>query len=604
MMSAPSKKTLSLRPRAMFVALALLGVFQARLAGQPAPGSYSESEREQLFEQTLAFFSPTRIPARYRDVSAASVSETKCPTMHFAWVRRNLDVFTPEQRSVLVELLSRPTGLELSYPSDSLWFLVHYTTTGADAVSSADRNNNGVPDFVEGVAEAFDRSHTVQVAEMGYTSPPDDRQIDGPEYDVYIQELGRGVYGFTTPEEQIPETPQNDFTSFIEVDNNFNNGHFTTGLPGAQVTAAHELFHAIQFGYRDAIFENDYFYYELCSSWMEDVVYDDINDYYSTVPSYLRRTDESFNQYERFTLFNYGAAIWNHFLVKKYGNSQLIRRSWEHMRANDAVIEAIDKALLETGSDFATAFPEFAAWSYFTGERANPADFFEEGAAYPSVELAGDLLFGADATIIDSCQTLAFKYYRFAIAEGDTFLIVGHVADNADIQVVAIVEKTIGAAEILFVDLDSGLNLGLVPPGSEVVVVVINRQALDGSASAKFSTTHSKFQFRLSRMTASPAGDQGISAIYPSPFIIDLHDYMFIEFSQMATVDIEIRILDSGGRVVKLAPFDRDPNFLDIGRYRWDGTDNEGQKVPSGVYLVYLRQANFDQFKKFALIRE
>ncbi len=604
MMSARSKKTLSLRPRAMFVALALLGVFQARLAGQPAPGSYSESEREQLFEQTLAFFSPTRIPARYRDVSAASVSETKCPTMHFAWVRRNLDVFTPEQRSVLVELLSRPTGLELSYPSDSLWFLVHYTTTGTDAVSSADRNNNGKPDFVEGVAEAFDRSHTVQVAEMGYTPPPDDRQIDGPEYDVYIHELGRGVYGFTTTEEQVPETPQNDVTSFIKVDNRFNNGHFTTGLPGAEVTAAHELFHAIQFGYRDAIFENDYFYYELCSSWMEDVVYDDINDYYSTVPSYLRRTDESFNQYERFTLFNYGAAIWNHFLVKKYGNSQLIRRSWEHMRANDAVIEAIDKALLETGSDFATAFPEFAAWSYFTGERANPADFLEEGAAYPSVELAGDFFFRTDTTIIDSCQTLAFKYYRFAIAEGGTFLIVGHVADNADIQVVAIVEKTIGAAEILFVDLDSGLNLGLVPPGSEVVVVVINRQALDGSASAKFSTTHSKFQFRLSRMTASPAGDQGISAIYPSPFIIDRHDYMFIEFSQMATVDIEIRILDSGGRVVKLAPFDRDPNFLDIGRYRWDGTDNEGQKVPSGVYLVYLRQANFDQFKKFALIRE
>lgn len=602
-MSAHSIKALSLRPRAMFVALALLGFFQARLAGQPAPGSYRESEREQLFEQTLVFFSPGRIPARYRDVSAALVSATKCPTMHLAWVRRNLDIFSPEQRSVLVGLLSRPTDLELSHPSASGRFLVHYTMTGADAVSSSDRDNNGKPDFVEGVAEAFDRSHTVQVAEMGYTPPPDDRQIDGPEYDVYIHALGRGVYGFTTTEEQIPETPQNDVTSFIEVDNRFNNGHFTTGLPGAQVTAAHELFHAIQFGYRDAIFANDYFYYELCSSWMEDVVYDDINDYYSTVPLYLRRTDESFNQYERFTLFNYGAAIWNHFLVKKYGNSQLIRRSWEHMRANDAVIEAIDKALLETGSDFATAFPEFAAWSYFTGERANPVDFLEEGAAYPSVELAGDFFFRTDTTIIDSCQTLAFKYYKFAIAEGGTFLIAGQVADNADIQVVAIVEKARGAAEIFFVDLDSGLNLGQVSPGSDVVILVINRQALDGSAPAKFSTTHSKFQFRLSRIAVTPTGDQGISAIYPSPFISAGLGYMFIEFFPMTTVDIEIRILDSGGRVVKLAPFDRDPNFLDVGRYQWDGTDNEGQKVPSGVYLVYLRQANFEQFKKFALIR-
>jgi len=80
---------------------------------------------------------------------------------------------------------------------------------------------------------------------------------------------------------QIPER----WTSDIDIDNDFIGSKYNAkGIQALRVTAAHEFHHAIQYGYG---WWGERYPYELTSTWMEDVVYTDVNDYYQYLPDYF-----------------------------------------------------------------------------------------------------------------------------------------------------------------------------------------------------------------------------------------------------------------------------------------------------------------------------
>ncbi|MFQ5650868.1 MAG: MXAN_6640 family putative metalloprotease [bacterium] len=584
-------------------ATAFAAAAQPQQTGGGGTQKLSSFERDTLFLQALAILSPHRIPAPYRSAGAGRVAPPKCATMLLAEIRRQVHEFTDEQQAVLASLFSRPQNLPLTHVSQSGWYRIHYTLQGLDGVSELDGNGDGVPDYVEQVAAAFDSSHTLEVERLNYRQPPDDLGVDGGEYDVYISALARGVYGFTTLENAIPSTPQNDVTSFIQIDNDFNNDHFTTGVPGARVTAAHELFHAIQFGYRDAIVSSEYFYYEVCSSWMEDVVYDDINDYYASVPGYLSRTDTPFNKYEPPTSFNYGAALWNHFLVEKYGDAGLVLRSWQLMQNEAAVLSAIDGSLRDVGSSFEAEFGEFALWNYFTGERADSVRYYSEGHNYTRVRLVVDQPVFVDTTVVDSTRTLSYKYYRFTTLDSATYLLTGQVEEPEMWRFAVIVQRPGGEDELQLIRVEQGLNLGSLPESTRIVVVPVSLKTLDGRDLTRFDDTFSTFRFRLMRVGVL-AAEQGIADIYPNPFILNQHNHIRFEFKPVSTINLEVRILNANGRVVKRARLSDNTSTLTPVAFDWDGLDEQNQPVASGVYLVQLKQDHFIQFKKFAVIRK
>ncbi|MFQ5752429.1 MAG: MXAN_6640 family putative metalloprotease, partial [bacterium] len=281
----------------------------------------STAERDNLFLQALSVLPEHRIPVEYRAI-IRPVATIKCATMLVAEVQQKYDLFTPEQQSVLRKLLSRP-DLPLNYVSASKRFKIHYAVSGPDSVSADDLNNNQIPDYVEETALAFENTYRVEIEDLGYLAPPDDVGEDGPEFDIYIAALRSGVYGLTTRETNF---------SFIQIDNDFNNGQLTHGIAGAKVTAAHEYFHAVQFGYRNFLTNDEKFYFELCSTWIEDVVFDEINDYYFFLRPFFIYTDTSFNMFDTRGHY-YGEAIWNHFLVKRLQDINVVRRTWEIMRS-------------------------------------------------------------------------------------------------------------------------------------------------------------------------------------------------------------------------------------------------------------------------------
>ncbi len=271
-------------------------------------------------------------------------------------------------------LAARPS---LSGPEQTIGtthFKIHYTLTGGDATSTNYANN---------VANYFEYSWSIEVDSLGWDAPPPDNGAGGDDrYDIYIINLSYGVLGYTSPEGSGPDPNQEDRISYIAVDNNIG----STSL--LRNTCAHEFNHACQFSYSGS---EDAWWMENCATWMENVVYDNDNEYidylvYSNPnplnnPRYgISTTDD---------LYEYAGAIWPMFLSEFYGSVDVPRQMWERMGSHIGgyTLYDIDYILSNNyGSDLATALKNYALWRYFTGSRAD-AYHFEEASLWPTAHL-------------------------------------------------------------------------------------------------------------------------------------------------------------------------------------------------------------------------
>ena len=143
-----------------------------------------------------------------------------------------------------------------------------------------------------------------------------------------------------------------------------------------EVTFAHEYCHILQMGY-DAY--QDAWMAESTAVWMEDQVYNGINDYLRYVRRWvhLDRTPLTAN-----SIGEYGATVWNEWLVRQYGRD-IVRDAWAralHTRPGGFSVAAYDSAIRAAGSsDFSHDFARFArdVAEWRTGAR------FREGAQLP-----------------------------------------------------------------------------------------------------------------------------------------------------------------------------------------------------------------------------
>ena len=182
--------------------------------------------------------------------------------------------------------------------------------------------------YVDSVAAVLTYTDSVETQVLGYPFPPTDNMNGGgPEYDVYILELGGSIYGQTVPDEDSTVEGGRSST-FIELDNDYS---FVTpdsnkGIPGLEVTVAHEFHHAIQIG-NYGFWSDETYFYEITSVWMEDVVYTGVNDYYQ----YLRSSQSQFRHPEvPFTSngnIEYSRGIWGQFIAKRFGTNAM-RWAW------------------------------------------------------------------------------------------------------------------------------------------------------------------------------------------------------------------------------------------------------------------------------------
>lgn len=541
------------------------------------------TETEALYYRAIQMLYPEQLPEIYQSYSHES---EKCGLRLSHDVRKNWKLFDAMQQKFLQPLLYRPgpDELPIDYVSPEGWFRIHYTTVGTNAVSLEDLDYSGVPDYIEEAGRTMDHVYHIEIEEMGFPPPPEDFDIDGPEWDVYIRNISD--YGYTTWEDLVSQNPD-AWTSYITMDNDYTHTK-TKGLDGLHVSAAHEFFHMIQFGYNFRY--EDIFFMEASSTWMEDAVYDSVNDYLYYLPSYFRNTNVPFNRSG--SNREYGLSIWLHFLEKRFGGYEIVKEVWEQIIHYPAM-GALDHALRGHGSSFAGELPLFYGWNYMTGSRSDPVQFYPEGDTYPEITLDGSYPFSSDTTMTVEVQPTASRYYQFFRDDSVRITLIPTNVDwsfkNNENNVRLVLIQ--GKGNTFLKDLQYGMYAGLSSEDhSEWGGVAVS----ESPDQTPYFVTFGLYPSDLNEKNLPPA--------FPNPFISDQHAAIQIPFVLDQPDLIHIFICNSSG--YEVFSDEKYYNAEGLQYYQWPGRDKSGHIIPSGVYL-YVLSANGKVIRReaFAVIR-
>ncbi len=356
-------------PTRFFIFTILMGGVEAYAEAPPDLSPLPRELEAELFYRAAAIFRSDLLPADSPYIHDRAVCGTPViMSLATQWPR-----LSKKTQQTFAHLFQRP-AMQDSVISPGGNFRVHYDSRGPHAVAPADADRNRVPDYVEEVAGTFDAVWALQTGDLGYRVPLDDG--DGLS-DVYIPQLGvRSVYRQTWPNSlEDPVT-----AAYITVDNNFTDRIYATrGLDGLRVTVAHEFFHAIQFAYNA---QSLTWWHEATATWMEDVAYDDVNDYFQYTKFVLDSPTVALDSQPSLQdEHQYGACVYVHFLDQAFGRST-IRETWEGLGERNSTLYGIEKLdpTMPTGG-FSGTLPGYVTWNYFTGNRYRDG-FYDEGVFY------------------------------------------------------------------------------------------------------------------------------------------------------------------------------------------------------------------------------
>ncbi len=330
---------------------------------------------------------------------------------------RELPRLSPSQRLRARRLLQRPSqsGDEAYFgPEDPASpicdtnFCVHWGTARRDRPPKADSEPNGIPDYVEAVLAAGQRSFEVENGELGWQRGRSDgnrgarggRGGNG-QVDIYLAGLKRGLFGYATsdPGAGGPRRP-----AYLVIDNDFS-GFGGSPLELMRVTIAHEYNHVLQFGY-DAF--EDAWMFESTATWVEDRVYPAINDYFNFLQPFYENPDVPLAETNRRSVKVYGSAMWNHWLDSRLGPAT-IRDAWalsRGVRPGGLAVAAYEAGIdANGGRSFSKEFAGFAA---ATAE-LNSAGAFPDAGSYLDVKRSGKLSFRSRKFKLDHT---AYRLYR------------------------------------------------------------------------------------------------------------------------------------------------------------------------------------------------
>lgn len=583
----------------------------------------------------------------------------RCATPIFLELSSVWDKLSQEAKNSLGKYYGRPTYVSESiYDTPGEHFKIHYTTIGEDSVFQAGVDVNppdGVPDYVNRCADIFDSVWAKEVDSLGYEPPPSDDwyQPNGGDgrYDVYLKNINQSYYGYSQPESSLAAKPIS-YTSYIVVRNDYSMyGYYEDKLDILRVTAAHEFFHAIQFGYDATEFEytDPYdpktfkpYWMEMSAVWMEDVCYDQINDYVNYLPwfydyPWLSLKTFSYNWSVPESLFHaYGSCVFPIFLSEKFG-TDIIRRIWVRCSWFDsASFDFSTDAVLyfDYGSNLNEEFRQFTIWNYFTGVRADPTCFFSEGNLFDTVAVSQTHYSYPvyDSSIIHPPSNLASNYIRFVTGGSPGGLRIHFDGEDEAAWKVSLIGYKPALAPLLEeFDLDSLNQEGTLEVYNwqdyqEIILIpaVVNWD----SAIFTYSYT-AEFDSMLTEVRDEEVdlvyGSFTLSQNYPNPFnpvtriqytvgsrqtktadgsfAHTTHERVVdgSQFMVRSPVHTTLRIYNVRGRLVRTLVDEEKP--AGIYSVIWDGKDNQGNPVSSGIYLYKLKCGEFEKTKKMIIIK-
>jgi hypothetical protein len=380
-------------------------------------------------------------------------------------------------------------------PSCTAHFCVHWVAEGIDAPSLTDSNGfedgDGVPDFVEQVKKVAEHVYSVENGKLGWRKPKPDGHRGGEwdKTDVYLAEVGGSLFGYAAPDKgqavkghRLPRR----LHGYLVLDNDYEPFEYpgTTPIHDLEVTFAHEYNHILQFAY-DAY--QDPWFAESTAVWMEDQVYNNVNDYLR----YVHRWDDLYDvPMTTSSIKEYGSAVWNHWLAHRYGPS-IIREAWAgaiHVKPAGFSVGAYERAIRAAGGpgfdrDFALFSRDVAEWGTDTA--------FPEGSLYEDVPREGSL--PLDGRPIDrTLNHTTFEMLRVHAAPGRAVVVTmgAPLGDSAGVALVGRIGSELHGhvvSRISYRRQGGTMSVRLPHPGrfSRITAVLINADTQEVGFSAR-----------------------------------------------------------------------------------------------------------------------
>lgn len=441
-----------------------------------------------------------------------------------------LSSFIPNEKKY--EIMRRLTGLDASnrpylpYSFASDGFMIHYSTEGENAVPTADKNQNGVPDYVDSVAFYFEYAKKVFNEQIGYKLPLVDDTIGGGKdlFDVYLMDIGKeGYYGYAVLEDKVVSAEGGEmYRAFTVIDNDFSptdSSYFNskkrptyleTGINAVRFTAAHEYHHAVQFAYSLSVS----LLHELTSTWMEYRVipkaYDflQFHSHFLKYPSHYNFGDGSD------AINGYPLSIFAEYAYVQYGDKFLLR-TWQLIGKGINGYVAMDSAFKELGSNgLVREWREFSRWLYYTGKRSVEGKYLIHSKELPEMTFYNELVFTPPSIIqngiLQSFELRALRMLMPGKIFSDTEDTLDVIISNSDID--AAIKNYQQSSDYLIAVLNDNIS---------------NSEKIDGiDYYLKTEADPNKIHFELFIHPGSPTNC--IDYAFPNPFNIKEQNELFL----------------------------------------------------------------------------
>lgn len=350
-------------------------------------------------------------------------------------LRTHFEVFQQYKTNLLAIPAAVRPEMQKSILSPSGYFRIHFDSAGANVPSLVDSAGNPLANtafhYVDSVAKIFDEVYEKEVHQFQFPPPPSDLgRGGGSEYDIYIIDYGENlVFGETVPENDYPLQPQKinqQYPTYIQIDNDFGAGFRTKGMLALRATAAHEFFHALQIG-NYGLWSDDSYFYELTAEAMENTVFREAKDYIFDVKTYYKNISSIplFTNINSTTTRGYERAIFGMFLMKKFG-IQAMREVWNAI-ALERPVTAVQTALNKFSTTVTREFVDFTLWNFYTGERADSnKNYFDDAKYFTSLLFDERRLIVSPIVISSSLQAFTTMYYRVSNGSDSAYLLISN----------------------------------------------------------------------------------------------------------------------------------------------------------------------------------
>lgn len=552
------------------------------------------SKEEALLQSIYAGFNPQRLDTRFR----TSVNQPiKCLTPVLIEYEQYRDQLNPAVVAEIENLISVQASAETqSYTSPSGNFIFYYETSGRDSVSVQDLDNNGIPDYVEKAAFAADSSYRYEVAELGFMD-----FLKEEPYKIYFENFQ--FYGTTTA---------SGSTTYIRIHNNFQGFPENTHPEGDQIgalyaTIAHEVKHAIQYtNNRWKGNAGSVVWIEMDATLMEEIVFDDVNDYYNYIMYYNNDTDD-WDRYSPHGSSIFGAPqnpipgsynhiTWALYFAETYG-MQFWVDVWKEIRADYlnkqqsedfiSYLDAVERVLASGNQTFPQEHLLNHLWHMTAGPELTIPNFgFEEKSEYPAPRFLIDTAFQPPDSLTNQ--------FIFARAANYVHVIPSNITPGQPTILLDSDVKGIGIGLVGFFkngDVDTRF---IVDPNSttQSLQTVWSWDDLADMYIAVVNTHRDTSGTYNLTITSTIPDEDTITQNYPNPF----NPVTNIRFSLSETKDVKVEVYDRIGRKISTLIDDRLTRGFHTVQF-------DGSRLASGVYFYRIATDQTVTTKKMVLVK-